>query len=264
MTRFVRFTSDEKIRSTTPDPHPEIRYGVVEGGAVFETAGPFSEDRTGASFGLTKVRLLPPCSPTKIVCVGKNYANHAKEMGSEPPSEPIIFLKPPSSLRAHQEPILYPKISQLVSFEAELGVVIGKRAKHVAEADAAGVVFGYTCVNDVTARDLQRKDGQWTRGKGFDTFCPVGPWIVGRDDVEFDALRVKCFVNGEVKQDAPVTDMLFSVSRVIAYVTEFLTLEPGDIIATGTPPGVGPIQVGDEVQVLIEGVGTLENTVAAG
>jgi 2-keto-4-pentenoate hydratase/2-oxohepta-3-ene-1,7-dioic acid hydratase in catechol pathway len=206
-------------------------------------------------------RLLPPCSPTKIVCVGRNYAEHAKEMGFEAPSEPTIFLKPPSSLIASGDAIVSPRLTQRLDYEGEIGVVVSRRARNVKSADAAGYVLGYTPVNDVTARDLQRKDGQWTRGKGFDTFCPVGPYIVPRDEVNPDSLRVRTFVDGEKKQDAAITEMMFSVNDIIAYVSAFMTLEPGDLIATGTPSGVGPLQPGSRVRVEIEGVGALENSV---
>lgn len=264
MTKHIRFSLDEKTLPTTPDGAPSVSYGLLDGDAVFETTGPFGEERTGASFPLSKLRLLPPCWPGKIICVGRNYAAHAKELGNEPPAEPIIFLKPPSSLLAHGGSIEYPAISQFLSYEGELGVVIGTRAKHVAAADAASVIFGYTCVNDVTARDLQRKDEQWTRAKGFDTFCPVGPWIAPRDEVDLNVVRVTTTVDGVEKQNAPVSDMLFSVGEIIAFVTEFLTLEPGDLIATGTPPGVGPLEIGSEVRVTVEGIGTLQNSVVKG
>jgi len=259
MTRYIRFSLDENTLATTPDGDPAVKYGVVDGDSVYETDGPFSEDRTGASWALTKVRLLPPCWPTKIVCVGRNYADHAKELGNEPPAEPIIFLKPHSSLLGHGDSIIYPPISNFVSYEGELGVVMGRRAKNVSASGAADYIFGYTCVNDVTARDLQKKDSQWTRAKGFDTFCPVGPWIVASDDVEFDEIRVRTTVNEALKQDGTVKDMIFGVNDIIAFVTQFMTLEPGDLIATGTPSGVGPMEAGDEVRVLVEGVGTLEN-----
>jgi 2-keto-4-pentenoate hydratase/2-oxohepta-3-ene-1,7-dioic acid hydratase in catechol pathway len=205
--------------------------------------------------------LLAPCAPSKIVCVGRNYQEHAKELGNAVPTEPLIFLKPPSSVIASGDSIMYPKLSQNVHYEGELGVVVGKRAKHVPAAEAMDYVFGYTCVNDVTARDLQRKDGQWTRGKGFDTFCAVGPWIVAKEDVVFNDLRIRTLLDGEVKQEAPVTEMIFPVNDIIAYVTEFMTLEPGDLIATGTPSGVGPMQAGSTVSVEIKGIGVLENRV---
>ncbi len=217
----------------------------------------------GRSWSFGQIRLLPPVKPSKIVCVGRNYAEHARELGNEVPAEPLIFLKPPSSLNAHQGQIVFPRISQFLSYEGELGVVIGRRARHVRQEDAADYIAGYTIVNDVTARDLQKKDGQWTRGKGFDTFCPVGPWWVPSADVEFDALRVTTRVNGHVRQDAPVSDMLFSVGAILRFVSEFMTLEPGDLIATGTPPGVGRLEVGDTVEVEIAGLGTLENKVVA-
>jgi len=209
-------------------------------------------------------RLLPPCSPTKIVCVGRNYPEHARELGNEPPKEPLIFLKPPSSLIASGDSIVYPSLSERVDFEGELGVVIGKRARHVKASDAYDYVLGYTCVNDVTARDLQRKDGQWTRGKGFDTFCAAGPCMVPREDIELGQLTVRTYVDGDKKQDAAVTEMMFGVDVIIAYVSEFMTLEPGDLIATGTPPGVGPLLPGSIVRVEIEGIGVLENTVIRG
>jgi 2-keto-4-pentenoate hydratase/2-oxohepta-3-ene-1,7-dioic acid hydratase in catechol pathway len=206
-------------------------------------------------------RLLPPCSPTKIVCVGRNYAEHAKEMGADVPPEPTIFLKPPSSLIASGDAIVYPRLTQRLDYEGELGVVIGRRARKVKSADAAAYILGYTPVNDVTARDLQRKDGQWTRGKGFDTFCPVGPYIVPRDEVNLKELRVRTFVDGEKKQDAAIAEMIFSVDNIIAYVSAFMTLEPGDLIATGTPSGVGPMQPGSQVRVEIEGIGAVENSI---
>ena len=202
--------------------------------------------------------------PTKIVCVGRNYVEHAKELGNEVPKEPLIFLKPPSSLIANGEAIVYPSITENLHFEGELGIVIGKRAKHVKAANAFDYIFGYTCVNDVTARDLQRRDGQWTRGKGCDTFCPAGPRVVPRDELDFAKVRVRTLLNGVVKQDAPITDLIFSVDVIIEYVTQFMTLEPGDLIATGTPSGVGPMQPGDTVEVEIEGIGILRNPVIRG
>jgi len=209
-------------------------------------------------------RLLPPCSPSKIVCVGRNYPEHARELGNEPPKEPLIFLKPPSSLIASGDAIVYPAISERVDFEGELGVIIGNRARHVKASEAFACVLGYTCVNDVTARDLQRKDGQWTRGKGFDTFCAAGPSMVPREDVELAQLTVRTFVDGDKKQEASVMEMMFSVDVIIAYVSAFMTLEPGDLIATGTPPGVGSLLPGSHVRIEIEGVGVLDNTVIRG
>jgi len=238
----IRFTKNKSLPSTVGDT-VEVEYG--ESGSV----------------DLTTVRLLPPCAPTKIVCVGRNYAEHAKELGNEAPAEPLIFLKPPSTLIASGDSIVYPKASQRVDWEGELGVVIGKRGRNIKADEAFDYVAGYTCVNDVTARDLQKKDGQWTRGKGFDTFCAVGPWMVGVGDVKLDALRVRTVVDGEVKQDAPVTDMIFSVGVILAYVSAFMTLEPGDLIATGTPPGVGAVSAGSTIRIEIDGIGVLENAV---
>lgn len=256
MTRIVRFSLDRSLPPTAPDT-PQVRYGRLEDGRIHEgTPG-------GAVHNLADVRLLPPCAPTKIVCVGRNYEEHARELGNEVPTEPLIFLKPPSSLLASGDAILYPRLSRRVDFEGELGVVIGSRARRASRADAPTHVLGYTVVNDVTARDLQKKDGQWTRGKGFDTFCPVGPWMVPAAEVDLRSLRVRTRLDGVVKQDAPVTDMIFPVADIIAYVTQFLTLEPGDLIATGTPPGVGPMQPGSIVEVEIEGVGLLRNSVAS-
>lgn len=206
-------------------------------------------------------RVLPDCRPSKIVCVGRNYLDHAKELGNPVPAEPLIFFKPVSSMIPTGRPILYPAISEFVSFEGELGVIIGKRTRNVRAEDAEASIFGYTCVNDVTARDLQKKDGQWSRAKGFDTFCPAGPWIVPRGEVDLNTIRICSFVNGAKKQDAPVSDMIFPVAVLIEHISRFMTLEPGDLIATGTPPGVGPLVPGDVVRVEIEGIGALENPV---
>jgi 2-keto-4-pentenoate hydratase/2-oxohepta-3-ene-1,7-dioic acid hydratase in catechol pathway len=240
--KIARYTLNRSIDPWTGDESPEVR------------RADFSDIPAGA-------RLLPPCAPSKIVCVGRNYQEHAKEMGVEVPSEPTIFLKPLTSLIAAGDDIVYPRLTQRLDYEGELGVVIGRRARHVKSADADAYILGYTPVNDVTARDLQRKDGQWTRGKGFDTFCPVGPYIVPREEVDTARLRVRTFVDGEKKQDAGISEMIFSVNAIIEFVSAFMTLEPGDLIATGTPSGVGPLQSGSKVRVEIEGVGALENTV---
>jgi len=242
--KVIRYTMNPNTPPTAGDSDPEVRRGDLD-------ALP-----AGA-------RLLPPCAPSKIVCVGRNYAEHAKELGNEVPAEPLIFLKPPSSLIASGDAIVYPKLSQRVDYEGELGVVIGKRARNVARADALTYVLGYTCVNDVTARDLQKKDGQWTRGKGFDTFCAVGPCMIPRDEADFASFRICTLVDGAIKQDGSVKEMIFSVNDIIAYVSAFMTLEPGDLIATGTPPGVGSLQPGSRVQIQIHGIGVLENTVVA-
>jgi 2-keto-4-pentenoate hydratase/2-oxohepta-3-ene-1,7-dioic acid hydratase in catechol pathway len=206
-----------------------------------------------------EAKLLAPVTPSKIICVGRNYAEHAAELGNDVPPEPLIFLKPPSALVGPEEAVVYPAISQRVDHEGELAVVIGQRCRNLSEADAPSVIYGYTLANDVTARDLQRSDGQWTRGKGFDTFCPVGPWI----DTTFDPAnrRVRCLVNNELRQDGNTALLIYSLGRVLAYVSRFMTLEPGDLLLTGTPAGVGAVQPGDTMSVEIEGLGTLTNPV---
>ena len=214
---------------------------------------------------LSAVTLLAPVVPSKIVCVGRNYADHAKEMGGEVPTEPLLFLKPPSALLAPEGFIEAPAVSRRVDFEGELGVVIGKRARDLAEdAEVSGYIRGYVCVNDVTARDLQQTDGQWSRAKGFDTFCPVGPWLV--DEASFDisgGVAVTTRLNGEVKQNGTTNDLFFGVPHLVRYISRIFTLEPGDLICTGTPAGVGPMVAGDVVEVEIGGLGVLRNTVKA-
>ncbi len=263
MPKRIRFSLNRFAEPTLPDGSAQVRYGVMEGETLFETRTPWSEEK-GAAYRLSDVRLLPPCCPSKIVGVGRNYREHASELGNPLPSEPLIFLKPPSSLIAHGDNIVYPAISTRVDYEGELGVVIGKRARLVRPQEAESCILGYTCVNDVTARDLQRKDGQFTRGKGFDTFCPVGPWIVPREQVAFERLRIRTIVRGQVRQEATVQEMIFPVGAIIAFVTQFMTLEPWDLIATGTPAGVGPLEPGDVVRIEIDGLGALENRVVRG
>jgi 2-keto-4-pentenoate hydratase/2-oxohepta-3-ene-1,7-dioic acid hydratase in catechol pathway len=262
MERRVRFSLNPTLEYTTPDGSPEVFYGVVEDDRVVETSSLVSTDR-GAAHPCNAVRLMPPCSPSKIVCVGRNYLEHARELGNDPTAEPLIFLKPPSALNASGGEVVYPPISQRLDYEGELGLVIGRRVRNVSAAEAEQAIFGYTCVDDFTLRDLQKKDGQWTRAKGFDTSCAVGPWIVPRAQVDYDQLRVRTLVNGIVRQDASVLDMMFPPGVIIAFVSQFMTLEPGDLIATGTPAGIGTLSVGDKVQVRIDGIGTLENVVAA-
>ncbi|MGZ3421315.1 MAG: fumarylacetoacetate hydrolase family protein [Polyangiales bacterium] len=214
---------------------------------------------TGESVAVPE-RLLAPIAPTKIVCIGRNYAAHAKELGHEVPKEPLLFLKPPSAILATGETILRPRDSERVEHEAELGVVIGRRARHVSQANAMEHVFGYTILCDVTARDLQRKDVQFTRAKGYDTFCPVGPFI----ETEFDPsdVEVICRVNGTVRQHGHTRDLIFPIPRLVAYVSRVMTLEPGDVISTGTPEGVGPLVAGDTLEIDIPGLGTLRNVIA--
>lgn len=204
-------------------------------------------------------RLLSPCMPTKILAVGLNYATHAAELGMAVPEEPLFFLKPPSAVIGPGEAIVYPRLSRQVDYEAELAVVIGRRARRIAREEALAYVLGYTCALDVTARDFQRADGQWTRAKGFDTFCPLGPWIV--PDLDPHDLLVECRVNGQVRQRARTSDLIFSVEDLIHRASWVMTLEPGDVLLTGTPSGVGPLQPGDRVEVEIEGIGVLRNSV---
>ena len=215
--------------------------------------------RQEATLPVESVRLLAPVQPSKIVCIGRNYAEHAKEHAAEVPKVPLLFLKPPSSIINPGEAIVLPPQSQQVEHEAELVVVIGKRARNVTVEHAQDTVFGYTIGNDVTARDLQHSDGQWTRAKGFDTFCPFGPWV----DTEFDPSDaiITCRVSGSPRQMASTRDMVFNVSMLIAFISAVMTLEPGDLIFTGTPAGVGPLKDGDEVVAEIEGLGRLSNPV---
>jgi len=199
--------------------------------------------------------------PSKIVCVGRNYAEHAKELGNEVPAAPLLFLKPPSAMIGNGEVIVLPTASARVEFEAEIGVVIGRRMHHVTPEEAERWIQGFVCLNDVTARDLQKSDGQWTRAKGFDTFCPVGPRIA--EGLDWRALEVIGRVNGVERQRAPASAMVFSIPVLLAYISEVMTLEPGDLVATGTPAGVGPLLPGDVVEVEIPGVGVLTNPVEA-
>ena len=203
-----------------------------------------------------------PVRPSKIVCVGRNYLAHAKELGNEVPAVPMLFLKPPSALIGPGEPIVLPRGSRQVEYEAEIGVVIGSRLRDADEAGAERGIGGYVCVNDVTCRDLQKTDGQWGRAKGFDTFCPVGPKV--GEGLDWRALEVVCRVNGVERQRAPATAMHFSIPALVSFISGIMTLEPGDLIATGTPAGVGPLHDGDVVEVEIAGVGILSNPVRDG
>jgi 2-keto-4-pentenoate hydratase/2-oxohepta-3-ene-1,7-dioic acid hydratase in catechol pathway len=198
--------------------------------------------------------------PTKIVAVGRNYLAHIRELGHEVPSEPLLFLKPPSAVVGDGDDVVYPEATSNLHYEAELAVVIGQRCRKVAEADALRFVAGYTCANDVTARDLQERDDQWARAKGFDTFCPLGPRVTA--DVDPADARVTCRLNGELRQDGRTSDLLFPVPKLIAYISAVMTLEPDDVVLTGTPPGVGPMQRGDTVEVEVEGIGVLRNRIS--
>ncbi len=242
-----------------------VRYGLIDtaGGRIREIAGePFEGVRpTGVEHGLEEVLLLAPVSPGKIVAVGLNYRDHAKEVGMAIPEEPLLFLKAPTAVIGPGAEIVYPPQSKRVDYEAELAVVIGRRATRVKRGDAAAHILGYSCFNDVTARDLQVKDIQFARSKGFDTFAPVGPWI--ETELDPSALAVRCLVNGVVRQDGNTREMGATVSRLVEYISAHMTLLPGDVIVTGTPPGIGSLQVGDVVTVEVEGIGALANRVVA-
>lgn len=215
---------------------------------------------TGARIALADVRLLAPILPSKVVCVGKNYAEHAREMGGEPPAEPVIFLKPSTAVCGPGDPITRPvRVSGRTDYEGELAVVIGRVCREVPVERVPEVIFGYTCANDVTARDLQARDGQWTRAKGFDTFCPIGPWI--ETDLDPADVRLTTRLNGEIRQDARTSLLLHDVATLVAFVSQVMTLLPGDVLLTGTPAGIGPMEAGDEVTVTVEGIGTLANRV---
>ncbi|NOZ82650.1 MAG: fumarylacetoacetate hydrolase family protein [Euryarchaeota archaeon] len=233
--------------------------GAVEDGEVRALAGMLA----GRRFALEELELLPPCNPSKIVGVGLNYIAHAEELGMPLPEEPVIFLKPPSALLAHRKPIILWRQAGRVEYEGELAVVMGRRCRDVSPARALDYVLGYTCFNDVTARELQAGDGQWTRSKGFDTFAPLGPFIATEDEVgDVQSLRLRTYLNSELRQNTSTSDMLFSVAELVSFISGIMTLLRGDVIATGTPPGVGEIKAGDVVSVEISEVGRLVNPVS--
>ena len=215
----------------------------------------------GESIDLNSVQLAAPVTPGKIIGVGRNYADHAAELGNEVPKEPLIFFKPPSAVIGPDDVVKLPPISERVDFEGELAIVIGREARHVKAADWRTFVFGFTCADDVTARDLQKKDGQFTRGKGFDTFCPIGPWI--ETELDVSDIEIETRVNGEMKQQSSTSKLIFDPGRMIEFITEVMTLHPGDVILTGTPSGVAPLRSGDVVEVSVAGIGTLRHRVAA-
>ena len=252
--RIVRFVDNEG----------EIHYGWVyeEAQVGLLLGSPFGAyQRKEPELPIEGLRLLAPVVPGKIVCVGRNYPQHAAEQGAEVPEYPLLFLKPPSAVIGPEESIVLPPQSARVDHEAELAVVIGKRGRWLNVEEAMSIVSGYTIANDVTARDLQEHDGQWTRAKGFDTFCPLGPWI--ETDLESHGSLIQCRVNGELRQFGTTADMVFPISQLLAFITSIMTLEPGDVVLTGTPAGVGPLQEGDSVEISIEGIGTLRNGVTA-
>lgn len=237
------------------------RYGILEDERVTEIQGSIygRYRRTRRTYALGRVRLLPPCEPTKILAFGLTYREHAAEFGLPVPEEPILFMKPLTALIGAGDKIVYPAISQRVDYEAEMAVVMKRKGRNIPRDRALRYVLGYTCHNDVTARDLQKKDGQWTRGKSFDTFAPLGPCIATGLDPH--RLLIQARVNGQVRQSFNTDQLIFDVPTLVAFVSQVMTLFPGDVIVTGTPPGVGPVQRGDVVEVEIEGIGILRNTV---
>lgn len=248
-----------------------IRWGMIVDNLVYPLArapyldwmfdGSFAPEVAGSPLPLSDVQLYAPVDPSKIVCVGRNYAAHAAELGNEVPAEPLIFLKPPTVVIGPDQEVISPSISERVDYEGELAIVIGRECRYLAEESAENVIFGYTVANDVTARDLQKADGQWTRGKGFDTFGPMGPWI----DTNFDPTgrAIRTLVNDEIRQESNIDLLIFPIRRILAHITRFMTLLPGDVILTGTPDGVGPVQPGDIMTVEVEGLGVLSNPVIA-
>lgn len=252
--RLVRFRFGDRIATGAVDHGSEaIR---VLAGTFFEQPLP-----TGEEVPIDDVRLLAPILPSKVVCLGRNYAAHAAEFDSGVPEEPMIFMKPSTAVIGPADTIPLPPISRRVDYEGELAVVIGRLARDVRAEDAFRFILGYTCANDVTLRDLQKRDGQWTRAKGFDGSCPLGPWI--ETDLDPNDVRIETRVNGDVRQSATTAEMVFGVATIIEYVTAFMTLLPGDVILTGTPEGVGKLEPGDRVEVEVDGIGTLANPVQA-
>jgi 2-keto-4-pentenoate hydratase/2-oxohepta-3-ene-1,7-dioic acid hydratase in catechol pathway len=259
--RIIRFSAPEKLEVGT-DPlfgvlNDQDAILVLHGDPIYSGIVPSEK-----SLKLSDVKLLAPVIPrSKVVCIGKNYADHAAEMDSEVPSEPIIFIKPNTSVIGPNELIIWPRMSERVDYEAELAIVIGRICKEVPASKAKDVIYGYTLANDVTARDLQKKDGQWSRAKGFDTFCPLGPWI----ETEFipGNQKITSTLNGEVKQSSMLSEMIFKVPQIIEFVTNVMTLLPGDVILTGTPAGIGPMPSGASITVAIDGLGALTNKVSS-
>ena len=258
--RLVRFSAPESA-GIGSDPqfgvlNDQDQILVLRGDPIFSGIVP-----TESKLDLADVRLLAPVIPrSKVVCIGKNYADHAKEMGSEVPAQPIIFIKPNTTVIGPGDTIQWPQMSAQVDFEGELAIVIGRICKEVLRDKVADVIYGYTLANDVTARDLQKVDGQWTRAKGFDTFCPLGPWIE-TDFIPGNQI-IQTSLNGEIKQSEPLSSMIFKIPEIIEFVSSVMTLLPGDVILTGTPAGIGPMQAGDSVSISIEGLGVLSNKIS--
>jgi 2-keto-4-pentenoate hydratase/2-oxohepta-3-ene-1,7-dioic acid hydratase in catechol pathway len=238
-----------------------IQYGIIDGDMITGLGAPPFEgiELTHNYYRPTDMRILAPCMPSKIIALGVNYRSHGEEMSHRIPAEPLIFLKPPTAVIGHEDSIVYPPSSERVDYEGELGVVIKSVARNVAKEKAADYILGYTCFNDVTARDLQAKDKQWTRAKSFDTFAPIGPCIETELDPANLALETR--LNGVVKQQTRTSELIFPVDELVSFISQVMTLLPGDVIATGTPSGIGPMLPGDIVEVTIEGIGTLRNYV---
>lgn len=243
------------------DQEQNIRYGVLKDETIHVIAGDIFADYkvTDETVSVGDVKLLAPTEPSKVVCIGLNYVDHAKEVNLEIPKEPLIFLKPNTTVIATGDDVIYPEQTNHVEYEAELGIVIGKKTKNIEKEEAKEAIFGYTIANDVTARDLQFSDGQWTRGKSFDTFCPIGPGIVR--DIDPSNLNITLHVNDELKQNSNTKNLIFDVEYIVSYVSKVMTLLPGDVIITGTPYGVGPVEPGDEMVVRIDGLGELRNKI---
>ena len=252
--KIVRIEKDRKLF-----------WGILENDIVTVIEGDLfsSYTKTSTKISLSEVTLRAPVQPSKIVCVGLNYAKHVthSQSATEAPKEPLLFMKPPSSIIGPEEKILYPDFVDRVDYEAEMGIIIKKKLRKATPEEVEQAIFGLTCVNDVTARNLQKKDGQWTRAKGFDTFCPVGPWIV--TDTDFSNLKVEAYLNGELKQSGRTGDMIFKPAVLISFITQCMTLYPGDLISTGTPEGIDPMQIGDKIEVVVENVGRLVNYIGA-
>lgn len=252
MNRFIRFEATEGVE-----------WGVLDEGRIMKISGNPAEgyNEENIYYEHSGIKLMAPVEPGKIVCVGLNYKAHVAESQSADkiPEEPVIFLKPPSALTGPGGKIYLPEMSDRVDYEAELGVIIGRECRNVAAVEADDYIFGFTCVNDVTARDLQKKDVQWTRGKGFDSFCPVGPWVV--DKLDYRDIQVESYLNGELRQSSRTSFFIFKIPQLISFISKVMTLYPGDLISTGTPAGVGPMQTGDRIEIRIEGIGSLVNDV---
>lgn len=254
--KLLRFKKDDQEKNgvIVNGGLVEIRHSLMEA-----SKEPFEDLERKEFFALDEIKILPPVKPSKVVCVGLNYQDHAEELDMAIPDEPILFLKPPTTVIGHEDSILYPPQSHQLDYEAELAVVMGSRARFLSQEDALDHISGYTVLNDVTARDLQRKDGQWTRAKSFDTFCPIGPWI--ETDLDPSNQKVCMKVNGKIRQNSNTNNMIFSPEELVSFISNIMTLQPGDIIATGTPPGVGPMNPGDLAEVSVEGIGVLKNKV---